>query len=143
MKALTIRQPWASLVIDGHKDIENREWWTSLRGRVAIHAGKNTTKSEIREAAATFDSALGQRHDAEKWKQFTDSMPMGCIVGTVEIVDCVRQSESPWFFGRYGFVLRNPRKLTQPISINGALGFWEVPAHISELLLEAPTERPC
>jgi len=50
----------------------------------------------------------------------------GGIVGSVEIVDCVTVSDSPWFDGRYGFVLRNPEPLPfRPM--RGALGFFRAP----------------
>ena len=51
----------------------------------------------------------------------------GCIVGTVDIIDCVQESDSPWFFGKYGFVLANPVALESPIPLKGALGFFDVP----------------
>ncbi|MCG0445699.1 ASCH domain-containing protein [Pseudomonas aeruginosa] len=50
MKALSIRQPWAWLVANGHKDIENRDWATSFRGRFLIHAAKSMTRDEYEEA---------------------------------------------------------------------------------------------
>ncbi len=50
MKALSIRQPWAWLVANGHKDIENRDWATNFRGRFLIHAAKSMTRDEYEEA---------------------------------------------------------------------------------------------
>ena len=50
MKALSIRQPWAWLIIKGHKDIENRSWPTAFRGRVLVHAAKGMTTSEYVDA---------------------------------------------------------------------------------------------
>jgi hypothetical protein len=56
MKALSIRQPWAWLIVKGYKDIENRTWATKLRGRVFVHASKGMTRAEYEDAA---DLALG------------------------------------------------------------------------------------
>ena len=54
----------------------------------------------------------------------------GCIVGTVDIVGCVNQSNSRWFFGEYGFQLANPVAFERPIPFKGALGFFDVPEHL-------------
>jgi hypothetical protein len=51
----------------------------------------------------------------------------GCLVGTVEIVDCVRSHPSAFFVGEYGFVLRNPISLPVPVPLKGALGLFDVP----------------
>ncbi len=50
MKALSIRQPWAWLILHGGKDIENRDWATRFRGRVLIHASKGMTRDEWGDA---------------------------------------------------------------------------------------------
>ena len=121
MKVLSIRQPWAWLILNAGKDIENRTWPTRFRGRVLIHAGKAMTKTEHTIAAYTLDSIIPshympRRHELER----------GGIVGEVEIVDCVTQSNSPWYSGEYGFVLRNPKPLEfRPCK--GALGFFNLP----------------
>ncbi|WP_206002040.1 ASCH domain-containing protein [Paraburkholderia aromaticivorans] len=65
MKALSIRQPWAWLIVKGHKDIENRTWSTRFRGRVLIHAGARlwclgTTKDGSLCAAIGVAPALRQ-----------------------------------------------------------------------------------
>lgn len=56
----------------------------------------------------------------------------GCVVGTIDIIDCVSSSESPWFFCNYGFVLRNPVVFPEPIPCKGALGFFEVPEEVHQ-----------
>ena len=61
MKAITVRQPWAWLLIQGTKDIENRDWPTNVRGQVAIHAAKGMTRFEYEDAwefVAHFDPLL-------------------------------------------------------------------------------------
>lgn len=111
--ALSIRQPWAWLILHAGKDIENRDWPTKRRGRFLIHAAKGMTAQE-------YDNAL----DVVGWLPEPEELLRGGIVGSAEIVDCVTVSNSPWFFGRYGFVLRNPTPLPfRPLK--GQLGFFE------------------
>ena len=47
MKALTIKEPWASLIINGYKEYEFRSWKTNYRGKILIHAGKSLEKENI------------------------------------------------------------------------------------------------
>lgn len=63
----------------------------------------------------------------------------GGIVGSVQIVDCVMQSDSPWFRGRFGFVLRDPRPLPF-VPWRGSLGFFDVPASALEPAM--PPHKP-
>ena len=71
-------------------------------------------------------SAGGVDCAIEDFQHFLSGMDRGGIIGSVEIVDCVTESKSPWFFGRYGFVLRNPVALPfRPFK--GMLGFFDVP----------------
>lgn len=102
MKALSIRQPWCEHILRDGKDVENRNWPTKYRGQFLIHASK------------TFD---GPKSDSK-------GFDMGGIVGIAEIVDCVSESDSKWFMGEYGFVLRNPIALPSMIPCKGALGFF-------------------
>ena len=113
MKTLSIQQPWAWAILHGGKDIENRDWPTPVRGRILIHAGKKFDKDECSYIEGNFGVAVP-----------TD-LPTGGIVGSVEIVDCVTESESKWFFGRYGFVLRDPIALPF-MAYRGQLGFFGV-----------------
>lgn len=114
MLALSIKQPWAWLIVNGYKDIENREWSTSIRGRVKVHAGK------------TFDRD-GYEFVREEFPEIPLPKPnefdRGGIVGAVNIVDCVKYSSSPWFFGTFGFVLENGEP-SQFVSYRGQLGFF-------------------
>ena len=114
MKALSIKQPWAWLIVNGVKDVENRSWPTRFRGVFAVHAGK------------VFDDK------GYRWvKDFYQGLPrlsefeFGGIVGMAEVVDCVRSLESRWFFGPYGFVLRNARPMAF-VPMRGQLGFFPV-----------------
>ncbi len=124
MKALTIKQPWASLIIRGGKDIENRDWRASHRGIVAIHSSAKLDRSEMDDACDMMRGFV-PGFSADRFRQ--DKFPTGVILGTVEIVDCVTASDSAWFCGEYGFLLRNPVAFETPISCRGALSFWNVP----------------
>jgi hypothetical protein len=132
MKAISIRQPWCWMILHAGKDIENRDWPTRFRGTVLIHASKGMTRDEYFDCAETAVSIFQAGHPRP------ENMPprlrplkeleRGGIVGQADIVDCVEASSSPWFFGRYGFVLRNAKPLPfRPFK--GALGFFDVPEH--------------
>ena len=125
MLALSIRQPWASLILKAGKDIENRCWSTKVRGRILIHASKGCTRDELVDAFDFAEAACGTRYSAD-----LKTIARGGIVGSVELVDCVRDSDSPWFVGDYGFVLRDPRPLPF-VPFKGRLGFFDVPASIA------------
>lgn len=127
-KALSIMQPWAWLIVNGHKDIENRDWPTRFRGEVAIHAGKKIDKNAAWYMSQGVHPAAGTRlpldHPAFIQKDPPWDDLIGGIVGVAEIIGCVEGSANPWFVGRYGFVIRNAR--TVPfIPVKGALGFFD------------------
>ena len=115
MKALSIRQPWAWLIVNGYKNIENRTWFTKYRGPVLIHAAKTPEPISFFEVISYYDLDL---EPADVFLQF------GGIVGQAEIVDCVSSHESKWFHGPRGFVLENARPLPfEPY--RGQLGLFE------------------
>lgn len=121
MKALSIRQPWAWLILNAGKDIENRQWWTGFRGRFLIHAAKGMTRDEYANGADT----LAEIDPRIKLPPF-EALERGGVVGTAVLTACVKASESPWFFGDYGFELRDVAPLPfRPYK--GALGFFEIP----------------
>lgn len=123
MKVLSIRQPWAWAILHAGKPIENRSWWTNYRGPALIHAAKGMTRAEFAEAS---DFIL-RVTEGVCWAPKT--LPRGGIVGMAEIVDCVVASDSPWFFGPFGFVLENCKPLPfQPCK--GKLGFFDVPPEV-------------
>ena len=107
MKALSIRQPWAWLIIHGGKDIENRTWKTKYRGPVLIHAGK---KIDMAAYSRLADEGIGLPP--------IDELETGGIIGQVDIADCVNCSDSAWFGGPLGFVLENPK----PLSFSPCIG---------------------
>ena len=117
MKTLTIKQPWAELILQGKKKIEIRKWNTKFRGKFLIHASKIPDK----EAMGKFGF---------------DDLPCWLIVGEAELVDVKKYSGKKEFeddknkhmatgdFGDYGFILRNVKRV-RPIPARGMLGFWE------------------
>ena len=130
MKALSIRQPWATLIVQFGKDIENRCWATRFRGPVLIHAAKGMTVDEwidaIDFARPMLEKLPTEQLALAKEALRRDSLPRGGIIGSAEIIDCVRASSSPWFMGEHGFLLRDAKPLPfQPFK--GALGFFDVP----------------
>jgi hypothetical protein len=132
MKALSVRAPWWWFILYGGKDIENRDWPTKFRGTVYVHASK---WFGIEEVDADFRNHIRLMSDECRARFAGQLITLrmlkdsgGCLVGTVDIVDCVERSKSPWFCGRYGFVLANPRPLDRPVPCKGALGFFEVGA---------------
>lgn len=116
MLALSIKQPWAWLIVNGYKDVENRDWSTRFRGQFLVHAGK------------TFDMP-GYSFIITHWPEIV--MPnigdflLGGIVGQAEIYDCVDFHESAWFMGEYGFLIRNAKPLPF-VPLRGQLGFFNV-----------------
>ena len=119
MKALSIRQPWAWLIVRGGKDIENRSWHTKYRGRFLVHAAKGMTSNE-------FTQALLYCLERGLPMPDRDDMQRGGIIGSVELVDSLDTSSSPWYMGEKAFVLRDPKPL--PFTpLKGRLNFFEVP----------------
>ena len=103
LKAISIRQPWAWLIVNGYKDIENRIWEPKLRGRVLIHAGKSRahlTTEELKYIKRRYRVA-----------NLPETFETGGIVGIAEITGSVQRHRSKWFHGPYGWTLKNARRL--------------------------------
>ena len=119
---LSLRQPWAWLVIHGDKIIENRSWRTSFRGRIGIHAAKGCTRDEY-DACQIFVRGFNP--------QVADCIPAfsalqrGGIVGACSIADCVTSDPSPWFCGPYGFIIHRATAVDF-VACRGALGFFRL-----------------
>jgi hypothetical protein len=121
MKTLSIRQPWAHLVITGRKCVENRSWRTSYRGPLLVHAGARWTGEAI--------EGIERRHRIE----IPRDLPVGGIVGVVDFVDIVRRSEDPFFTGPLGWIFANARALPfRPLP--GRLGLFETRAPSVDIL---------
>jgi hypothetical protein len=135
MKALTIKQPWASLIALGEKKMETRSWKTNYRGPLLIHAGKSIDK-----IACKLPEIYGVMEDYE--------YPTGVIIAKCNLVDCVKiKYDMPYFDGadlengmqiggneyefgdytegRYAWILDNVEMLKEPIPAKGQLSLWE------------------
>jgi len=123
MKALTVKQPWAELIVSGEKDIENRTWRTLYRGRILIHTAKTVVPSS---QLADYPLPAIQQYISmvDELQAFGVT---SAIIGSVEIVDCVHNHPSKWAEkGVWNWVLANPIKFERPIlNINGKLSLWE------------------
>ena len=114
-KAISINQPWAWCIVNGYKPVENRDWKTKFRGRVLIHAGLKFDSAGYDWIKSTFPNIpLPPKKEIER----------GGIVGMAEIIDCVDDMDSPWFFGKHGFTMENA-KPCELRPCKGALGFFK------------------
>lgn len=116
---LTVRLPWAALILLNLRNIENRSKSFSYRGRIGIHVSKSTPRNYYR-AAQKFCDELGHQIPDQKYLEPFN----GNIIGTVDCVGCVTNHDSEWFEGPYGLVLESPLWLDEPIPAKGKLGFW-------------------
>lgn len=133
MKAITLWQPWATLIAIGAKRFETRSWPTSYRGPIAVHAGKRAPGDlELNLMLSLLANGRIPGLPA------IDDLPLGVVVATAELVDCVRmtgemvrrQAEleldvGDWRTGRYAWELANVQALATPITARGAQGLWE------------------
>lgn len=157
MKAITLRQPWASLFVAGAKLIETRSWPTKHRGPLAVHASIKMNADEIALCwSQPFASAL-----ARLGFYSTADLPIGAVLGKVDLVDCLRMvagrlvdvgdsDEFPiddlrlssnerafghYATGRFAWVTSPARFiLDKPIPARGMLGLWELPDEIAARL---------
>ena len=121
MKALSLKQPWAELVVSGKKTIELRSWNTKFRGEFLVHASKQTKQKRMAEYG---------------FKE----LPQGFIVGKVTLLDVKKYKNKEeleadankhcagkewWSEKTYGFILENPQRI-KPIHLKGSLNFFEV-----------------
>jgi len=132
MKALTLWQPWASLVACGAKRIETRPWQTAYRGPLAIHAAQRSP-SAVYAAYVKPGSPLACILE-DNGLELAD-LPVGCIVATCTLAD-IRRIESTVDYidqyvlgdftpGRYAWHLTDVQALAVPIPAKGKQGLWE------------------
>lgn len=118
MKALSVRQPWAWLIVNGYKDIENRSWNTKYRGMVLIHASARIYREDYLMAQ---EVAAGQGITLPA----LDELQKGGIVGYTYITGCsYGYDKSPWFIGPVGFHLSGSKPLPF-LPLKGRLNFFE------------------
>ena len=129
MKALTLTQPWATLVILGEKHYETRSWSTRYRGPLVIHASKTFPKwARELSLSPPFLGAL---------TRVVHPLPLGAIIGCVTVLDClptehVRAALSSQELafgdfspGRWAWILGDPVPYDNPIHARGALAVWD------------------
>ena len=122
MKVLTIKEPWATLIIDGYKKYEFRSWKTNYRGKILIHAGLTLEKDNFK-----------------RFKDYNLDVSKGEIIGEAELVDCILVDEKfnqellnidPIVYGKsnhimtYAWKLENVKKYETKITVKGKLGLW-------------------
>lgn len=141
MKTLSLRQPWAELVVSGAKPIENRRWNTNFRGEFLIHASKGMTKNEYAETWRWVrDRGFACWRDVPPFKDVVRGGIVGIATlsgvlrpGTVDHAALLANStgyDLRWHMAeQYGFVLRDIRR-TRFVPYSGALGFFSVPDEI-------------
>ena len=119
MKVLSLKQPYAELIVSGCKTIELRKWNTKFRGKFLVHASLNTDKDAVDEF---YNKGLIKTMD----------LPVGCIIGCVTLVDVKRYDSfvldgdrhlATMDYGCYGFVLTNAERM-EKVYVKGKLNFW-------------------
>jgi hypothetical protein len=144
MKALSLTEPWATLVITGEKENETRTWKTAYRGTIAVQAAKSFPPWAKAYLANDFFKSKLARHEFHAPEDFS----LGAIIGTVQIVEMIRTEDyarqiagavellfGDYEPGRWVWRLAEPKRLRKPIPCKGALSLWEVPADIEKQIL--------
>ena len=117
---LSVRQPWADLIVGGVKDVENRKWASDFRGLLLIHAPRSLDEPAIHDLLPQLGAA-----------KRADYHPVtGAIIGYTTMVDCVERHRSRFFRGPYGFVLAEAHRFPHAVPFAGRLGIFEVPADV-------------
>jgi hypothetical protein len=131
MKVLSVRQPWAYLIVAGYKDIENRKWYTGHRGPLLIHASRAVDPNDFPKQRKWIESA---------GIVIPEDLPRGAIVGSATLTNVYSdgrdeelqdlmflrgQDGNPWFEGPYGFEMEYAVQFHQPIPYRGSLGIRE------------------
>lgn len=148
MKALSIKQPWASLIAHGIKDVENRTWKTNFRGRIYIHSTKDVIYWKNALSLNQIDQVRIENYEllAGIVRRNLKVIPTSAIIGEVDIVDCVINYDSIWAEKMktqpcedvegldiiskgqkyiYNWILANPVLYEEPIlNVKGKLSFW-------------------
>jgi hypothetical protein len=150
MKAITLWQPWASLIAVGAKKVETRSWPTSYRGRIAIHAATRSINSVIKELFPLWQWSYAPDYQEKiQFEQAVNAalkesslslykLPTGVIVATADLIGCQEIYESTylkqtkqelmfgnWTPGRYAWQLANICQVEDPIPAKGKQGLWE------------------
>ncbi|XP_008302887.1 activating signal cointegrator 1 [Stegastes partitus] len=126
---LSMHQPWASLLVKGIKRVEGRTWYSSHRGRLWIAAAaKKPTPQEIAEVEAMY------RHIYRKEPRFPKDYPTGCLLGCVNMTDCLSQEQFRQQFpdtceesaSPFVFICTNPQELLVKFPMKGKHKIWKL-----------------
>lgn len=128
MKALSVRQPWAWLIVNGHKQIENRSRYIRHFGPLLIHASQTMTKGDY-EACVLFLNSHPELQHLTGLLPKPEALQRGGLVGSVNVIGAALNASeivgSPWYTGEVGYLLDRPQTL--PFApCKGRLGFFEV-----------------
>lgn len=140
MRCLTLTQPWASLVMCGAKRMETRDWRTNYRGQLGIHAAKGFPVDAADLCfQPLFKKALvagGFRVEGLRDRHNSWGLPLGMLLGTVTLVDCVstvgvaltideqERAFGDFTPGRWAWILEDFTPFAQPIPLRGSLRLW-------------------
>lgn len=124
---LSVKQPWDYLIVNGHKNIENRTWSTPYRGLLLIHAGKGMAVEEYNDCRI---------YAGERGVQIPNfaTLERGGIVGTARLVDCAKAHSSPWFAGTIGWVLEDAQSIDF-IPCLGQLGLFMASEDVANMVM--------
>jgi hypothetical protein len=147
VKALSFKDPWGWLVARGIKPVDNRSWKISFRERIYIQVSKTFDYDGFNYICVHPELSI-QIPDIEEFATLAVMQPnAGKIIGEVDVVDCVEQYDSPWFFGPHGLVVKNSELYPHPVPCKGKIAphFFdpgpEVEAEIRQMKFESvPTE---
>lgn len=154
MKAISIIQPWATLIAHGEKRIETRSWQTSYRGLIAIHASRLTDEAEDFCVDIPVAAELLVQHGYElPGDKPGGSLPWGSIVAIADLFDIVPTGHTSNYpvqeyllgdhsRGRFAWRLRNVARLEKPVPCRGRPGIWDVPAELEGLLAHRLEQTP-
>ena len=146
MKAVTLYQPYASLVAIGAKKFETRSWKTSYRGPLAMHAGISKKYLDLGWQEPFF-SALSPLHKFGEDGGMSLMWWLGYVVATCDLVDCIEITPDfiesltreeicfgDYTLGRYAWDLENVKQLEKPIPTKGKQGLWILPEEIEAII---------
>ncbi|XP_068131763.1 activating signal cointegrator 1 [Hyperolius riggenbachi] len=132
---LSMHQPWASLLVAGIKRVEGRTWYSAHRGRLWIAAAaKRPSQQEISELEASYRVLLHKDID------FPKDYPTGCLLGCVEMADCLSQEQfqeqypalSQESASPFVFICTNPQELLIKFPIKGQHKIWKLDSKIHQ-----------
>jgi len=116
MKAISLKPPWPYAIFHLSKDVENRTWYREHYGPTIIHASRRWDEAGYYFIKDELGLYVPSKH----------LHAHGALVGTVNIYGIVKEFGSKWFFGPYGYLLKDPEEFKQPIPYRGERGFFEV-----------------